>query len=351
MAPPALTSRATRVALPAGRPGVLGVAAAVTGGGVFAWGAAHRLLWAWPWRCVWFGAHACGADRAVRRQRGRARHLRGGARPEPRGAELAIRGRRRGLPVPGPAPCAGSSPRTARVRVADVLVEACLVGTAVGIVLLVAVNTRRDDTLTTVWGDAVGAFPAPAGRPRRGAPRDRCAEPLEPRGPGEAPGFWHVGLVSLLLAHLWQSLLGTHGRPAGSVASVLALVGLVALARRRRAPGGPKRSRSSPSSSPSSSRRPMPRSSSSRCSPLPSCWWCRPPARSPLSATVATGATVSGVILAVYLHRPPSRPCRHRAPGHPRRSPGCPTASVDRLVGPQRAADARRTARSGGPLP
>jgi diguanylate cyclase (GGDEF)-like protein len=116
-----------------------------------------------------------------------------------------------------------------QIREADVLVEAALVGTAVGIVLHVGVSGWRSHVVTSVWSDAQGAFPAMlvaldvallvvAVRGLR--------SPSARRGP---LGCIHVGLGCLLAAHLWQEVAVSHGQSAGSVANVLALLGLLAV--------------------------------------------------------------------------------------------------------------------------
>jgi diguanylate cyclase (GGDEF)-like protein len=187
-----------------------------------------------------------------------------------------------------------------RVREADVVVEAALVGTAVGIVLHVAVTAWRSDALTTVWGDAVGAFPALL------VALDVAllvigARSLRTRAAWRGPlGLLHLGLASLLLAHLWQALQASQGRPAGVVASTLALVALVALAGAAVHPA----SRAEPI-------QPLeqPKLFSSCHAAIvviallaaPVVLVVQALGQVAASATVATGATISGVILAVYL--------------------------------------------------
>jgi diguanylate cyclase (GGDEF)-like protein len=116
-----------------------------------------------------------------------------------------------------------------QIREPDVLVESALVGTAVGIVLHVTVSSGRNSALTSVWGDAAGAFPAMlvaldvalllvAVRGLRA--------PAVTRGPFT---LLHICLLGLLAAHLWQELQVSHGRPAGTLADIFALVALVAL--------------------------------------------------------------------------------------------------------------------------
>jgi diguanylate cyclase (GGDEF)-like protein len=114
-----------------------------------------------------------------------------------------------------------------RVREADVVVEAALVGTAVGIVLHVTMGSWR--TFTSVWGSATGAFPVMivaldvallviSGR--------SLGTPAARRGP---LGLIHVGVAALLLAHLWQAVESTRGVSAGSAGNGLALLALLAL--------------------------------------------------------------------------------------------------------------------------
>lgn len=116
-----------------------------------------------------------------------------------------------------------------QIREADVLVEAALVGTAVGIVLHVGVSGWRSHVVTSAWSDAQGAFPAVlvaldvallvvAVRGLR--------SPAARRGP---LGCIQVGIGCLLAAHLWQEMAVSQGQSAGSVANVLALMGLLAV--------------------------------------------------------------------------------------------------------------------------
>ena len=117
-----------------------------------------------------------------------------------------------------------------QVREVDVIVEAALVGTAVGILLHVAVRGWRVSSLTTGWGDAAGAFPAvlvaldvavivvAARSLRISAAR---------RGP---LGCMHVGLIGLLAAHLLQETAARSDRGIDSAVGALVAVALVALA-------------------------------------------------------------------------------------------------------------------------
>ena len=114
-----------------------------------------------------------------------------------------------------------------QIREVDVIVEAALVGTAVGIMLHVAVSGLRASSLTSAWGDAAGAFPAMlvaldvavimvATRSLRIA--------AARRGP---LGFLHVGLVALVAAHLLQE---TAAPSATATAAVPAFVTVALLA-------------------------------------------------------------------------------------------------------------------------
>lgn len=114
-----------------------------------------------------------------------------------------------------------------RIREVDVVVEAALVGTAVGIVLHVARSGWRATSLAVAWDGAAGPFPAVlvaldvaliviAARSLR--------LPAARRGP---LGCIHAGLVALLAAHL----LHEPGAPAGGAgASAGALVAVALLA-------------------------------------------------------------------------------------------------------------------------
>ncbi len=116
-----------------------------------------------------------------------------------------------------------------QIREADVIVEAALVGTAVGIVLHMGMSGWRARTFSSAWGDAEGAFPVML------VALDVALLVTGVRGLFRAPsrrgvlGCVHVGLLGLLGAHLLQQIELSHGRPAGDAANLLALVGLLAL--------------------------------------------------------------------------------------------------------------------------
>ena len=116
-----------------------------------------------------------------------------------------------------------------RVREADVVVEAALVATAVGIVLHVGMSSWRDRAAASPWGDAAGAFPVMV------VALDVAllvitVRSLHRREARRGPlGLIHVGVTALLLAHLWQEIESTRGASAGGAATVLALVALFAL--------------------------------------------------------------------------------------------------------------------------
>ncbi|MEO7427942.1 MAG: EAL domain-containing protein, partial [Acidimicrobiales bacterium] len=99
---------------------------------------------------------------------------------------------------------------------------------AVGIVLHVAVGGWRANAVTSAWSDAQGAFPAvlvALDVALLVVAVHGLRSPSARRGP---LGALQLGLVCLLGAHLWQQIAVAQGHSAGSVASALALVGLVA---------------------------------------------------------------------------------------------------------------------------
>jgi diguanylate cyclase (GGDEF)-like protein len=116
-----------------------------------------------------------------------------------------------------------------QIREADVLVEAALVGTAVGIVLHVAVISWRAQTFTSAWGDAEGAFPAML------VALDVALLVVGVRGLRNSKarhgtlGWLHVGLGGLLAAHLLQVAQVSQRHSPGMVAGVLALLALGAI--------------------------------------------------------------------------------------------------------------------------
>ncbi len=130
------------------------------------------------------------------------------------------------------------------IREADVMVEAALVGTAAGIVLHVAVSGWRARTFSSAWGEAQGAFPAMLVAldvallvvTARG-----MRSPAARRG---SLGCLQVGVVGLFGAHLWQEIEMSQGQPAGSVANVAAVASLLVMgvaALHPRATGEPDR--------------------------------------------------------------------------------------------------------------
>ncbi len=187
-----------------------------------------------------------------------------------------------------------------RVRDADVLVEAALVGTAVGIVLHVALGSWRDHTYATAWGEAVGALPAML------VALDVAllvigARSLRTRGAWRGPlGILHAGLGCMFLAHLWQSVQSSLGRTGGAPAEALALLALLTLAAAAVHPA----SRAEPL-------QPLDQPklfSTSHAAIVVVALLAAPVVlivqavrEVAASATVATGATISGAILAGYL--------------------------------------------------
>jgi diguanylate cyclase (GGDEF)-like protein len=115
------------------------------------------------------------------------------------------------------------------VREADVVVEAALVGTAVGIVLHAGVSDWRAQTFTSAWGDAEGAFPAML------VALDVALLVIGVRGLRASAarrgtlGGIHVAVLGLLGAHLLQEIEVSQGRQAGTAANLLALVALLAI--------------------------------------------------------------------------------------------------------------------------
>jgi diguanylate cyclase (GGDEF)-like protein len=116
-----------------------------------------------------------------------------------------------------------------QIREADVIVESALVATAVGIVLHVTVGSWREPSLTSSGGDAAGAFPAIL------VALDVAVLLIAIRGrraPAATSGplrFLQAGVVGLLAAHLWQAAEVSLGRPAGTLAEGFALGALIAL--------------------------------------------------------------------------------------------------------------------------
>jgi diguanylate cyclase (GGDEF)-like protein len=187
-----------------------------------------------------------------------------------------------------------------RVREADVIVEAALVGTAVGIVLHAVMGSWREGTFTEAWGDAAGGFSATL------VALDVALLVIGARSL-QTPGAWrsslgllHTGLVALLLAHVWQAMEASRGRPGGSVASTLALFALLAMAAAAVHPS----SRAEPI-------QPLEQPklfSTSHAAIVVVALLAAPVVlvvqairQVSASPTVATGATISGSILAVYL--------------------------------------------------
>ncbi|MGQ0432074.1 MAG: putative bifunctional diguanylate cyclase/phosphodiesterase [Microthrixaceae bacterium] len=123
------------------------------------------------------------------------------------------------------------------VREPDMVVESALVGTAAGIVLHVAVGGWRPDVAMSAWSDARSAFPVMlvaldvtvlvvAARAVR--------SPAARRGP---VACLQVGLVSLFASHLSQVLSIAGGANGRSVSTGLAMVGFGAVALAALHPG------------------------------------------------------------------------------------------------------------------
>jgi diguanylate cyclase (GGDEF)-like protein len=186
-----------------------------------------------------------------------------------------------------------------QIREPDVVVESALVGTAVGIVLHVTVSSR-DRSFGSAWGDAAGAFPAILVAldvavlliALRG-----LRAPVATRGPLRC---LQLGVVGLLVAHLWQAGEVSQGRPAGTVAEALALAALLALG--------------ASSLHPAAAAEPMrllenaALFSAGHAGVVVAALLAAPAVLAvqsvrgvAASGTVATGASVSGVILACYL--------------------------------------------------
>ncbi|HUS61721.1 MAG TPA: GGDEF domain-containing protein, partial [Acidimicrobiales bacterium] len=186
------------------------------------------------------------------------------------------------------------------VREPDMVVESALVGTAAGILLHVGVGGWRPDVPISAWSDARSAFPVMlvaldvtllvvAARAVR--------SPAARRGP---VACLQVGVLSLCASHLWQVLMIARGGTGGSVATGLAMVGFGAVALAALHPGA---------------RREPDRLleievlfSATHAGVVVVALLAAPGVLAvqavrgvTVSATVATGAVVSGTILATYL--------------------------------------------------
>lgn len=186
------------------------------------------------------------------------------------------------------------------LREADVLVESALVATAVGIVLHVAVSGWRAQTLTSAWGDAEGAFPAML------VALDVSLLVIGVRGlraPAARQGalaLLHVGVLCLFATHLLQELGLSQGHAPGLLARLLAFVGLLVLGTSALHPGA---------TTPPDQLLEQPVLFSALHAGLivvgllaaPGVLAVQALREVTVSATVATGAVVSGAILAAYL--------------------------------------------------
>jgi len=116
------------------------------------------------------------------------------------------------------------------VREPDMVVESALVGTAAGILLHVTTGGWRPATAMSPWSDARGGFPVMlvaldvtllvvAARAVR--------SPVVRRGP---VAYLQVGLLALGGSHLWQVFAIAQGETGGSVSTGLAMVGFGAVA-------------------------------------------------------------------------------------------------------------------------
>lgn len=114
-------------------------------------------------------------------------------------------------------------------READVVVEAALVGTAAGIVLHATVNGWRPALVGSAWSDASGALPAAlvAADVALFVVLARSLLSISARrGP---LGFLVVGVTSLLGAHLLQAVALSRGELVGAFGVGLAALGLLAI--------------------------------------------------------------------------------------------------------------------------
>lgn len=191
--------------------------------------------------------------------------------------------------------------RTRRlVRDADVLVEAALVATAVGIVLYVATSDWRRLTFTSTWGDAgsvaatmlvgldvallvIGGRALSSSEARKG--------PL---------GWLHLAVGLLLVAHLAQQVHSLSGRGSPTWVSAVAGLGLLAI--------GVAGAHPSAAAEPTELVAELTPFSRFHAAVVVNALLATPVAVAvqtvrgvPTSATVATGAVLSGIVLAAYL--------------------------------------------------
>ncbi len=185
-------------------------------------------------------------------------------------------------------------------READVVVEAALVGTAAGIVLHATANGWRPAFAGSPWSDASGAFPAALvavdvalfvvlARSLR--------SPAARRGP---LGFLGVGVTLLLGAHLLQAVALSRGELVDAVAVGMATLGLLAIGAAALHPAAtrePDRMVEPPALfSPAHAGLIV-----AALLAVPAVLTVQAASGSSASTTVATGAVVSGVLLAGYL--------------------------------------------------
>jgi diguanylate cyclase (GGDEF)-like protein len=190
--------------------------------------------------------------------------------------------------------------RYRRIREADVAVEGALVGAAAGIVLQVVLSNWRPQDTVSVWGDAAGAFPAALigldvavlvvglrGLMSRAARRG-------PLGP------LIMGVVFVLSSHVVQAITMARGTAPGGAAEVLAAIGVACLA------GAVVHPRAA--AEPQQLAEEAPLFSAGHASIVVVALLAGPAVLAvqalrnvTASATVATGAVLSGVVLACYL--------------------------------------------------
>ncbi len=190
--------------------------------------------------------------------------------------------------------------RHRRVREADVLVESALVCTAVGAVLHAGITSWRAQIFTSALSDAEGAFPAIL------VALDVALLVVAIRGlraPGALRGplgLVHVGLGAMLAAHLLQEVGVAHDRVGGAPITALAVVGLLGFAAAALHPAAriePEPLLEEP-----------PAFSAGHAGVVVAALLAAPTVLAVqavrgqiVSATVATGACLSGIVLACYL--------------------------------------------------
>jgi diguanylate cyclase (GGDEF)-like protein len=187
-----------------------------------------------------------------------------------------------------------------QVRESDVVVEAALVATAVGIVLHIATAEWRAGSMTSTWGDATGAFSTilVALDVALLVVGTRSLVSAEARR--SSLGWLHLAVCGLLLAHLMQQVHGAPdpgSQPWVSALTVAALVGFGAAVVHPTAVHEPKQLLEdlAPFSTAHAAVVVLALLAAPGALAVQAVRGVNP------SATVATGAVLSGMILAAYL--------------------------------------------------